>query len=481
MGKRGQPLRQHQSFSKARLLPRHRHPPQLPQVESTDNGKIADDDNAVISSIPSWCDPPLPDLSCLGNVGFEFLLCLYLHTALFCQYIYLYKTVWWYPISLPPSTTSLNFHHIDRNLTMFLSVFIIRRLWWSILWDFFRPGSKNAPGIMAWLLVCTAIGAVWIAAVCVPIGRLFSSTSLLNMVVLCYPILVWIPLTGFSGDSCLSAVISWMNAVDSPKVSGSDTIEAIFARQQLVHDIGLVRIASGYTVSKSKSNTGSTEKTPEIFSIHREMKVLCTDFNSRISEIVFCSMVCSYYVGLVPMFFMKSHQYYDMVWSLLHTLLVLLNSFGLLSTHLFKPQYIHFVHKCVLWHEELKFQMKQAASKTKGEHICGTQGEGDTNDDELKHEVLIDDASTSRFCYIFQNLLRLIDWLLVCHAFIVAFQLYLLLSSSEWDHLISLALMQFFSYYVLFRSTRDRIVLSKSRSLHALVSQHSHNLPGYPA
>lgn len=65
----------------------------------------------------------------------------------------------------------------------------------------------------------------------------------------------------------MSAVVSWMNAVDSPKVSGSDTIEAIFSRQQFINDIGLVRIASGYTVSKGKNNSSSNEKTSDYFSV----------------------------------------------------------------------------------------------------------------------------------------------------------------------------------------------------------------------
>lgn len=54
-----------------------------------------------------------------------------------------------------------------------------------------------------------------------------------------------------------------------------------------------------------------------------------------------------------PRFALQSHQYYDMMWSLLHSVMVLLNTFGLLTSHLFKPQYVHFMHKCVAWHEHL--------------------------------------------------------------------------------------------------------------------------------
>lgn len=37
------------------------------------------------------CHPAIPDLQHLSSMVFEAIFLLYLHTALFCQYIYLYK------------------------------------------------------------------------------------------------------------------------------------------------------------------------------------------------------------------------------------------------------------------------------------------------------------------------------------------------------------------------------------------------------
>nr|XP_039274329.1 transmembrane protein 39A-like [Styela clava] len=465
-------------------------------------GKEVCSSNTTVSAI---CHPSVPDLHCLGNIGFEALFVLYLLTALFCQYIYLYKTVWWYPVTLPPSTTSLNFHLIDHNLTLFLAVFLSRRFVWSLLWDFLRPNPDNAPRIIAWLLICFFTGILWLFFLMMPLAYLFYSTSLLNMVVLCYPILLWVPLTGLSGDSCLNLIITWLSMTDVSGKIGTDSVGsgsslASHSTQNKRCDLDVTsQLLNQPESSGSQIDFAALGNSSNPHAIRNEVKLLCQDFNSRISEIVFCSMVCAYYVGLVPMFFMKSHQYYDMTWSLQHTILVLLNSFALLSSHLLNPRYLHVLHKCALLLGDYKLENDSAKA---GNSNIGVESETDGKENALtslerksgikewsadsvfqcytkvKHNGKIyqstgihnvaepEDVTHYRFYFMFNDPLRIMNWLLLAHVIVVLFQIYLLISSLKWDHLISIALMQFFSYYVLFRSLRDRIVLGKAHSFH---------------
>ncbi|MGH0183769.1 UNVERIFIED_CONTAM: hypothetical protein FKN15_012926 [Acipenser sinensis] len=70
----------------------------------------------------------IPELPIDKSVLFELHLFFCHLLALFVHYINIYRTVWWYPPSHPPSHTSLNFHVIDYNLLIFTVVVLARRL-----------------------------------------------------------------------------------------------------------------------------------------------------------------------------------------------------------------------------------------------------------------------------------------------------------------------------------------------------------------
>nr|BAG59250.1 unnamed protein product [Homo sapiens] len=80
----------------------------------------------------------IPELPVQASILFELQLFFCQLIALFVHYINIYKTVWWYPPSHPPSHTSLNFHLIDFNLLMVTTIVLGRRFIGSIVkevWD----------------------------------------------------------------------------------------------------------------------------------------------------------------------------------------------------------------------------------------------------------------------------------------------------------------------------------------------------------
>ncbi|NWV23714.1 TM39B protein, partial [Origma solitaria] len=70
----------------------------------------------------------IPELPVERSVLFELQLFFCHLVALFVHYINIYKTVWWYPPSHPPSHTSLNFHLIDFNVLTVTTIVLARRL-----------------------------------------------------------------------------------------------------------------------------------------------------------------------------------------------------------------------------------------------------------------------------------------------------------------------------------------------------------------
>ncbi|OWK12828.1 TMEM39B, partial [Cervus elaphus hippelaphus] len=75
----------------------------------------------------------IPELPVQASILFELQLFFCQLIALFVHYINIYKTVWWYPPSHPPSHTSLNFHLIDFNLLMVTTIVLGRRFIGSIV------------------------------------------------------------------------------------------------------------------------------------------------------------------------------------------------------------------------------------------------------------------------------------------------------------------------------------------------------------
>lgn len=66
--------------------------------------------------------------------------------------------------------------------------------------------------------------------------------------------------------------------------------------------------------------------------------------------------------------------------------------------------------------------------------------------------------------FLFHKPLRILNLLIWIESSVVLYQLYSLLRSERWNHTLSLGLILFCNYYVLFKLLRDRIVLGKAYS-----------------
>ena len=63
---------------------------------------------------------------------------------------------------------------------------------------------------------------------------------------------------------------------------------------------------------------------------------------------------------------------------------------------------------------------------------------------------------------MFQQPLRVINWLLLITLALVGYQFILLVQAMEWSHMVSLNLVMFCNFYVLYKLLRDRWLLQRS-------------------
>ncbi|GAB5576456.1 transmembrane protein 39A [Prionailurus iriomotensis] len=360
----------------------------------------------------------IPDLPVDGSLLFEFLFFIYLLVALFIQYINIYKTVWWYPYNHPASCTSLNFHLIDYHLAAFITVMLARRLVWALISERFATGFG-----------------------------------------------VYVPLCCFHQDSRAHLLLTDYNyMVQHQAVEESASTVGGLAKSKDFLSLLLESLKEQFN-NATPIPTHSCPLSPDL--IRNEVECLKADFNHRIKEVLFNSLFSAYYVAFLPLCFVKSTQYYDMRWSCEHLIMVWINAFVMLTTQLLPSKYCDLLHKSAAhlgkWQKLEHGSYSNAPQHIWSENTIWPQGV------LVRHSRCLyramgpyNVAVPSDF--LFHRPLRLLNLLILIEGSVVFYQLYSLLRSEKWNHTLSMALILFCNYYVLFKLLRDRIVLGRAYS-----------------
>ncbi|RXN16583.1 transmembrane 39A [Labeo rohita] len=407
----------------------------------------------------------IPDLPLDSNLLFETLLFLYLLVALFVQYINIYRTVWWSSYSHPTASTSLaSLASPSSSLVRYVAL------------------------IAARLILLTLCG--WV--LCWTLVNLFKHYSVLNLLFLGYPFGVYVPLCCFHQEGRAQSApsdcgFSEQDGSDGPLLRPKDFLTLL--RENLREQFS----------SPAHVPTHTCPPSPEL--IRSEVEELKTDFNRRIKEVLFNSLFSAYYVAFLPLCFVKvsrpqavssrfmdrssvplwlagvkgySTQYYDMRWSCEHLIMVWINAFVMLMSQLLPPSYCDLLHRSAA-HLGRWQRLEHGSYSNTPQHIwsdstiwpqgvlvrhsrCLYKAVGPYN------VALPSDVSHARFYFLFHKPLRILNLLIGIESSVVLYQLYSLLRSERWNHTLSLGLILFCNYYVLFKLLRDRIVLGKAYS-----------------
>uniref|UniRef100_A0A8D0HM70 Transmembrane protein 39A n=1 Tax=Sphenodon punctatus TaxID=8508 RepID=A0A8D0HM70_SPHPU len=385
----------------------------------------------------------IPDLPLDGSLLFEFLFFVYLLVALFIQYINIYKTVWWYPYNHPASCTSLNFHLIDYHLAMFITVMLARRLVWALISEASQVGATSVIHYMALIMVRLVLLTLCGLVLCWTLINLFRSHSVLNLLFLGYPFGVYVPLCCFHQDS---------RAQPLPTDCG------YLVQEQLVEDgasgVGsLVKPKDFFSLLRESLKeqfnnptsipTHSCPLSPDL--IRNEVECLKADFNRRIKEVLFNSLFSAYYVAFLPLCFVKVAD-----------VLLLCEDAAAAGAggwaRLASGSYSSFLTQKSSWSESTIWPQGVLVRHSR----CLYKAVGPYN------VAVPSDVSHARFYFLFHRPLRLLNLLILIEGSVVCYQLYSLLRSEKWNHTLSMALILFCNYYVLFKLLRDRIVLGRA-------------------
>ena len=289
---------------------------------------------------PAYCPKhvPIPSIAHDSTLMFEFYMFGFTVLALALQYLHLYRTVWWLPNSYNNQT--VNFYLIDPYLVGLLICLLSRRFVWSLvktlvtsIASFLR--REKTPGKEDSMLLTVA----WYTTVTFLIGFsgyftffVFRQHALINFMYLCYPLTIYLILFWPSASAFFELFPSSSADVFLNSVEKSNNTDRANSQHQH-HDM---QSPSLHLCSVVPST------------IREEVEVWITDFNNRLRQALFNSLLNAYYAGFVPCCFAVPHLHYDFYCVTQHIVFVWLTCFVLYITHYFPPSYCDTLHRSAL-------------------------------------------------------------------------------------------------------------------------------------
>uniref|UniRef100_F7E109 Transmembrane protein 39B n=1 Tax=Monodelphis domestica TaxID=13616 RepID=F7E109_MONDO len=223
--------------------------------------------------------------------------------ALFVHYINIYKTVWWYPPSHPPSHTSLNFHLIDFNVLAVTTLVLGRRLIGAIVKEASQSSKVSLPCSVFLVITRFAVltGTGW--SLCRSIIHLFRTYSFLNLLFLCYPFGMYIPFLQLNYDFRKTSLFTQVANIGPREAGGSGSSPPSRGRDYLTVLKETWKQHTQQLYGAEAMPTHACCLSPDL--IRNEVEFLKMDFNWRMKEVLVSSMLSAYYVAFVPVWFVK--------------------------------------------------------------------------------------------------------------------------------------------------------------------------------
>lgn len=415
------------------------------RIDPVSNGNQQDGKN--IMAPPVVVQPRhahLPDIPVEGNLYFQLLFLIYGTLVMGLQYVNLYRTVWWLPMS--HATYGLNFYLMDIHFVGLLILILGR----GFIWTFVKEvqGAKSKRSFCYWftqlmkLLLVLGTGAAFINLT----YNIALKHPLMSIMFLCYPL-------------GLNLILFWQQIRSTFQEEPQPPVTTATNSPTHVKNIKYNKNALMHVCSMS----------PDV--IREEVEIFKTDFNRRIKQILFYSVYCTYYSSFMPLCFAQNTLYYDPWWVTQHILVVWISSFIFCAIHFLPPSYVDTLHKSALhlgrWqkvegrHAHVPYnawselQVWQQGVLVK--HVKGLfKAEGINNAAEPGNGM------HTRFNFFFSDPLRLVTiQLLLCWSLVI-YLIFTLLQSSEWHHVLGVALLLCGDYYILYRLMRDWLLLRKT-------------------
>lgn len=443
-----------------------------------------------------------------SQLGFEAYLMVYLMACFLLQNINLYKT---------------NIRSLDVGLLVFTSVFLSRRLSLTLfrkILESFKPGILSGGGrALTCHILKVVILVILLAALIWSLVLLVRKASIFDCLFLFYPFILYLSLFGFTlyptvhREKLFSNKTVYVQFVHSPKnVSSSEFCpnsttptgegpsvlhnslsslqeEMILLQRNhrlLPSDVSSCRtcrdgnngkltrrkgesheiLTNGisHDVYHSKHNLIDLPASPE--EIRTEVESLLQDVISRVKQLLFNSVVCTYYTIYIPLQFVEGHIFYDRWWCVQQGIIVWCTCFVLMASQLLPPAYCSSLNKLAVnclgvWSREScdqsvpEWSGRVAWSK---DTVVRWDGEMFRADNPV-NVAIPGNSSHEYFFHLFQSKVYVYTWLLALEGIALLMLLISLYKSHFWHQYISAAVLLALNYYLFYKLLFNRLSL----------------------
>ncbi|TKR93980.1 hypothetical protein L596_008338 [Steinernema carpocapsae] len=426
----------------------------------------------MIQGHPVWPDIPTGQ----GDVFFECTLFLYSILALFLQYLNLYKTLWWLPKSY--WHYSMKLHLINPYLLscvgLLLGCRVTRCFWNRISYVFGKIILDERPRWFNITAVIIEFGVIKTPLFVLVITSFFFSFSRVyfdfpSKTFLYFGYVIFAFCLAFAHDAAfkLSAALEFfrLNFGHSDFLHKMELCLASFGKESQMVDMELV--------------THMCSTSPSL--IREEVDILCNDFFHRVKHCIFVGISSAYFSIFIPCVFtpektlngLPQEMLVDYVWVAQLAIIVACTSFSLYVTYLFPLNYCDLLHRSSIhlgyWQQiedpkgAPKIRDWQFDKLYQSGDVCCVKGKFYRAVAARNQGIAADPTSNNhKFFFGFSSDCTKIPTLLCCFQLgLIVFQFWLLVLTTDWQHIVTLVLLMFANYLLLAKVFKDRVVINR--------------------
>ncbi|MFH4974717.1 hypothetical protein AB6A40_001426 [Gnathostoma spinigerum] len=456
--------------------------------KSDEKGRSGDTSGLTVPIHPIW--PEMPQGQ--GELFFECTLFLYSVLALFLQYLNLYKTLWWLPKSY--WHYSMKFHLINPYLLSCVGLLLgarVTRCFWNTITDLAAAASQGTSGvqlmmwrIIEWAIVKTPMITMVLTSFIFSFSRVYSDFPLKSMLYFGHPFVFFVFLfhneVVYKTRRVMSILHFIVKGGDLSEINNSPMLYSGEAPPSLVDIDSVVHMCSSNPVQ-----------------IREEVSILMKDFSLRLKHCFFSGVSTAYLSVFVPCVFtpqtsytgIPQYMHIDVSWVIELFLIVLFTSFSLYMAYLLPINYCDLLHRSsVHLGEWRKCDIRQpAAPSHTGANIPVTNSPPNpiwSEADDLYPDGSIvryggqtyraiatpgtqgvaaepGNADHIRFRRIGADSVTVVNAMCVFQILMIAAQFWMLILTTDWQHIVTLVLLMFANYLLLAKVFKDRVVIGR--------------------
>ncbi|KAI1700666.1 putative transmembrane protein domain-containing protein [Ditylenchus destructor] len=427
---------------------------------------------------------PWPDLpQNQSKLFFECTLFLYSVLALFLQYLNLYKTLWWLPKS--HWHYSMKFHLINPYILSCIGLALglrVIKCFWDNITERIVCLCKGQAGwsltgwkVLEYALFKTPLVTTVTSSFLFSFSRIFMEFRFKALFYFTYPLLIYVVLFHLRILKNMPSVYQPGGFLYELVHNFKETLDKWFSFLDEEPEPDSFGQIPSHLCSEMKPRN------------QEEAKFLLEDFDIRFKSCVFMGLFTAYFAILMPRAFIPERtssgeaqfMLVDDVWITQLCLIAALTSFSLYVTYLFPIQYFDLMYRCAM-HLGSWEKIKPTRYDEDGAVIYDTSREQPEQNGRVVYHsgayyqaqchphwssktVAAEpgNADHLRFYRIARDPVSLVSYMCYFQGFLVFLQFYMLILTTDWQHIVTLVLLMFANYVLLAKIFKDRVVIGR--------------------